>query len=110
MISAATTTYNNLCADKSWKFPGQGSKSKDEADPDTKFLALTSQIEDLKNSFANGNKGGEKVTQSQRPGASLTPNTRLKCKEMAEHTSGVSMTATLGLCSVQDHLHEPSRL
>ena len=59
VMLTATTTYNNLLAEKNWKVPDNGSKPKEEVDPNTKFLALTAQIEELKKSLTSGNKGGE---------------------------------------------------
>ncbi len=41
VMATATTTYNNLLAEKTWKVPNDDSKVKEEVDQNAKFLALT---------------------------------------------------------------------
>ena len=58
-MSTATTTYNNLFAEKSWKLSSQTSKSKEDTIPNAKFLVLIAQIEDIKKFFVIGSKVGK---------------------------------------------------
>ena len=58
-MSTATEMCSNLLAEKKWKMSNDGSKPKEEVNPNAKFLMLTAQIEDLKKLFASGKKGGE---------------------------------------------------
>ena len=68
VMSTATTTYNNLLAEKSWKVLNDGSKEKEEVDPNAKFLALTAQIEELKKSWSSGsNVEGSNDSNASKP-------------------------------------------